>query len=459
MDARLVTTTWEQEQLKQKTMSCHFEEDLENQELNLINLYPQMKYQEIQGFGGAITEAVGITLEEMGSENARQIMEAYFGKKSGNRYNLIRTPIDGCDFSVRTYESMSNPEDCDMESFTMERQERYIIPYIKMAYAAAGEKLPVMLSPWSPPAFMKTNESRRDGGRLKKEYYPFWSRYICRYLKEYQKHGIEVTSLSVQNEPNATQVWDSCLFTAEEEKEFLSTHLKPLLEKEGFGDVGIYIWDHNKERLFERACEEIDDETDNQIEGLAFHWYSGDHFDALRLVREKYPDKKLVFSEGCIEYSRFDKNQLKNAQMYGHDMIGNLKAGMNGFYDWNIVLNENGGPNYAGNFCESPIMCDRKERTWDYKLSYYYIQHFSRYIHPGARQIALTCYTDKLEAAAFENPGGELAVVLLNRTDGCQEGIIRLEERLLKLKINPNSIGTLLINREAKKSSKNLKNY
>lgn len=150
-------------------------------------------------------------------------------------------------------------------------------------------------------------------------------------------------------------------------------------------DIQIYIWDHNKERMVDRACKVIDDSTADMVSGIAFHWYSGDHFDAVRIVSELFPDKHLVFSEGCIEYSRFDTNQLRNAQMYGHDMIGNFAAGMDGFIDWNICLNEHGGPNYVGNYCEAPIICDTENKVLYDKLSFHYISHFSSYIQPKGK--------------------------------------------------------------------------
>ena len=169
-------------------------------------------------------------------------------------------------------------------------------------------------------------------------------------------------------------------------------------------DIQIYIWDHNKERMVDRACKVIDDSTADMVSGIAFHWYSGDHFDAVRIVSELFPDKHLVFSEGCIEYSRFDTNQLRNAQMYGHDMIGNFAAGMDGFIDWNICLNEHGGPNYVGNYCEAPIICDTENKVLYDKLSFHYISHFSSYIQPKARHIATTIYSNEIEQVAFSNP-------------------------------------------------------
>lgn len=444
MKAKLYATAFADGRPATREECLTFRPDEIGRELGLVNLYPEMQYQEITSFGGAITDAVGATLERMPAAQAQEVINAYFGS-DGIGYRAIRTHIDSCDFSTDQYSAVMDPDDKELLTFSLSRDEQRIIPWIKAAYKAAGEALPVMLSPWSPPPFMKTNGNRSGGGRLKKEYYSLWARYLCKYVTEYRARGINVTALSVQNEPNATQTWDSCLYTPAEEREFLAEHLYPNLFQAGLEDIAVYIWDHNKERLFDRACAEIDGRTSPMITGLAFHWYSGDHFDALRLVREKFPDKKLVFSEGCIEYSRFDKNQLINAQMYAHDMLGNLCAGMNAFLDWNIALNEQGGPNHVGNYCEAPIICDTQLGTVEYKLSYHYIGHFSRFIRPGARRIATTNFSDRLEVGAFQNPDGTLVVLFLNRTGDKFSAALRLDGGILPVTLEESSIATVVI--------------
>ena len=420
--------------------------DHDEQELHLVNLYPQVQYQSILGFGGAITEAVGLVLKAMPPQLARQVISDYYGP-SGIGYSLVRTHLDSCDFASGNYCAIEEKDET-LSTFSLRHDEENIIPYIKMAESAFGAPLPVMLSPWSPPAFMKTNGSRNGGGKLLSKYAPLWAKYICKYVQEYQKRGMKVTRLSVQNEPNAVQLWDSCLYTAEEEKAFLQNHLYPALVEHGLSEVQLFIWDHNKERLFERAEICITPDTDNMISGMAFHWYSGDHFDAVRLVNEKFPNKVLAFSEGCIEYSRFEKGQaLKHAQMYAHDMIGNLKAGMNLFLDWNIVLNENGGPNYAQNYCEAPIICNTKTGEVLHKTSFYYIAQFSKYIKSGAKRIATTCYSETIEVVAFENPDRSIAVVLLNRTEEDLPVTLRMNEELIALRSPKKSISTAVWNR------------
>lgn len=220
----------------------------------------------------------------------------------------------------------------------------------------------------------------------------------------------------------------------------------PALQEHSLGDIEIFIWDHNKERIYERACEIIDETTSHMISGLAFHWYSGDHFEALGMVHEKFPDKKLVLSETCIEYSKFAPDDfLKNAQKYAHDMIGNMNHGMCGFYDWNLVLDESGGPNHAGNFCDAPFLYDTQKKKLLRRNTADYLWHFSHFIKPGAVRIGISSYSDEIETTAFLNPDGRIVVVLLNRkTDGIKVNI-RLGNRMAGIFIEPNSIVTAIV--------------
>lgn len=237
------------------------------EEMRLLNLYPQVQYQSFDGFGGAMTEAAAWTYAQMSEPNREAILNAYFGP-DGIGYRWGRVSVDSCDFSLGHYEAMSDPKDTELSSFTLAADEKYVIPFLRAAQEKAGEPLRLLLSPWSPPAFMKSTGERNHGGFLKPEYYGFWADYLCRYLREYRKRGFRVDFLSIQNEAKATQIWDSCVYEAAQEKAFLRDALAPALRKNGLADVGVCIWDHNKERVFERACDVIDSETDALIQGL-----------------------------------------------------------------------------------------------------------------------------------------------------------------------------------------------
>lgn len=428
----------------------YFLKELEEQEMtkggegHLINIYPEVTYQAILGFGGAFTEASAYNVAGLSEANRDEIVKAYFGEE-GIGYTLCRTHINSCDFSLGNYAYVEDEKDTTLSTFNRSRDRENIVPFIKAAQKESKRPISFLASPWSPPAFMKDNQEMNNGGRLKPEYKKMWAQYIAKYIKDCKEDGITISRITVQNEPEATQTWDSCRYSVEEEMQFVRDELGPTLKEEGLGDVKILVWDHNKELLYERAKGILEDPiAASYVGGLAFHWYTGDHFDAISLVREKYPEQELIFTEGCVEYSRFaDSSEVYKAEMYGHDMIGDLNAGAHGFIDWNMVLDEKGGPNHVGNLCAAPIMCNREEDTFEKRLSYYYIGHFSKYILPGAKRIATTKFSDVIEVTAFLNPDGERVVVLLNKGEDNLELALREYNEGSVVRINAHSIVTL----------------
>lgn len=443
MNFKYITTTYENNVKRMSERSQVFVRD-EERENELINLYPEVQYQVMEGFGGAVTDSAGYVYSLMSQEQKAEMTEGYFGKEN-MKYNQVRIPIDSCDFSLEHYEADSDEADEDFQKFSFERVEKYILPLLDAAEKAYGGRLDIMLSPWSPPAYMKTNGERNHGGKLKEEYRERWAEYICRYIEEYRNRGYHVTKLTLQNEPKAKQTWDSCVYTAAEQKEFLRDYMWPALTRHGLNDIEIYIWDHNKERVFEWAAELIDEETDEMIAGAAFHWYSGDHFETLGMFRERFPGKKMLLSEACIEYSKFAADDyLQNAQKYAHDLIGNLNQGMSTFLDWNLVLDEVGGPNHVGNFCDAPYLFDTKKKELKESNILGHLWHFSHFIEPGAVRIGVSRYTDKLEVTAFQNKEN-IVLVILNRTGERVPAYVRIKGECVKIEAAPMSISTGVI--------------
>lgn len=389
-------------------------------EMALIKVYPEEVRQEILGFGGALTESSAYVWSKMGSENQKKLLDLYFGPE-GSNYNLCRLHIQSCDFSLGNRSYIEDGDET-LETFSIDGDRAYVLPFVHAALERNGE-IQFLASPWSPPGFMKTNGEMNHGGKLKEEYYDTWARLIVKYVQAYEQEGITVSRLTLQNEPAATQTWDSCVFSAEDEYRFACHYLRKRLDEAGYASVKLNIWDHNKDSILERTKDTfIDEEADKAIQGIAFHWYSGDHFEALQTVRERYPEKELIFTEGCVEYSRFShRTPMDFAEQYGHALIGDLNAGMNGFIDWNIILDKQGGPNHVKNFCDAPVMCDIENDTISINLSYYYIGHFTRFIKPGARRLLATRYTQNLECTAFRNPDGQIVLVVMNQTDKPQK--------------------------------------
>lgn len=417
-----------------------FEQDAEGVESELINLIPEVVYQTIEGFGGAFTEAASSTLDLLGKENREKILRAYFDVKNGIGYSFCRTHINSCDFSLGNY-AYTEDGDQTLASFTMQRDQKSLIPMILDAKKYGDFRL--FASPWSPPAYMKSNRDMNHGGRLLPEYYDLWSSYIVKYIETMHDAGISIWAVTVQNEAKATQTWDSCVYTAEEERDFVRDFLGPKLARLG---VKIFFWDHNKERVYDRAKVMLSDQEAAQyIEGIAVHWYSGGHFEQLQIFHELYPDKKIIFSEGCFGVQDIEKDAWFEGEGYAYEIINDMKNHCTAFCDWNMLLNLQGGPNHVENFCDAPVMADTENDQVFFRPSYYYLGHFSKFIRPGAVRIGSSSAFAHLSSCAFKNPDGTLVLVVLNPTLERVNIKIRLHDQLAPVVAEPHSIATYLI--------------
>ena len=216
----------------------------------------------------------------------------------------------------------------------------------------------------------------------------------------------------------------------------------PALLKHGLTHVEIYLWDHNKERLYERAAEIIDSETEEMVTGMAFHWYSGDHFEEMDLVRKKYPNLKLILSESCLEYCKFRSDDVTEGVFsLVHELIGDLNHGMTMFHDWNLCLDETGGPNYVGNFCHAPYLFHREKKRLLPQPTLDCFYHVSHFIRPRSVRIAHSVYTDKIETTAYKREDGSIAVVCLNRTEKLPVHL-RINKKTAEFTLLPQSVTT-----------------
>lgn len=422
------------------SQSVQMHEDTQGVECQVINIYPELTFETFEGFGGAVTESAAYVYSLMNEEQKRQVIETYFSPDHMN-YHLVRIHMDSCDFCLDTYEAMSDPTDTEFHSFSFERTEKYIIPMLEDIKKVAGENLKLMLTPWSPPAFMKSNHARKKGGKLKPEFRKMWAEYICCYIKKFIERGYTVQRISLQNEPKAVQEWDSCLMTAEEEKIFMRDYMYPAFKKYGFQNIEIFIWDHNKERVYERVRDVVDDTTKDIVTGAAFHWYSGDHFEALELVRTQYPNIKLIMSESCLEYRIFDEKNIEQVtSRLCHEIIGDMNHGMCAFYDWNLLLDEKGGPNHVGNYCHAPFLYDTKQGVLMPQKTLREFYQFAHYIKPGMKRVAVTKYSEQVDATAYKAEKGNMIVLLLNKSDQLLPANIRMQGMAGEILIPPNTL-------------------
>lgn len=426
-----------------------FKQPLETQPCIFID--PRNSFQSFMGIGGALTDASAETFAKLGKAEQQEFMTAYFDKNKGIGYTLARTTIHSCDFSSGSYTYVED-NDTELKTFSVAHDEQFRIPFIKQAIAAAGGKLPLYVSPWSPPAWMKDNNSLLQGGRLKPENRQHWANYYVKFIKTYEAKGIPVWGLSVQNEPMAKQRWESCIFSAEEERDFIKQYLGPTLQKQGLGSKKLIAWDHNRDLLFQRASVILNDkEAAKYVWGVGFHWYetwTGGpmQFDNLRLVNQAFPDKNLIFTEGCKEKFALDSvNNWSLGERYGYSMINDFNNGTVAWTDWNILLDEKGGPNHVGNFCFAPIHANTQTGKLIYTNAYWYIGHFSRFIWPGAKRIAASASRAQLQTTAFKNTDGSIVVIVMNTTDQKLPYHVWLDGKGAPTESLPHSISTLVI--------------
>ncbi|MDR7208232.1 glycoside hydrolase family 30 protein [Flavobacterium piscis] len=384
---------------------------------------PSKKFQIFIGIGGAITDASAEIFAKLSKEKQTEFLNAYYDQQKGIGYSLLRTTIQSSDFSSGSY-SYIEEGDKDLKTFSIEHDRQFRIPLIKQAIQTAGGKLTTYAAPWSPNAFMKSNKSVLKGGTLLPEYYQTWASFYAKFIKAYEKEGIPIWGTSIQNEPMAVQTWESCIYTAEAERDFIKNFLGPTLKKEKLGNVKIIAWDHNRDLMNQRANVIYSDpQASKYVWGMGFHWYENwsgglQMFENVQKVHEAYPNKGLLFTEGCVE--RFDATKYQfwpNAERYGTSMINDFNNGTAGWTDWNILLDQNGGPNHVGNFCFAPIHADTTTGGLIYTPSYYYIGHFSKFIHLDAVRVSSAVSRSNLLSTSFLNTDGTMATIVMNQTD------------------------------------------
>lgn len=422
--ATIYTTASETDLRLARTGDLTFEaagQPLENEVSVFVN--PGKSFQTLLGIGGAITDASAEVFARLPPDKQQEFLTAYYDRDRGIGYSLCRTPIHSCDFSSGSYTYIEEGDKA-LETFSIAHDQAYKIPLIKKATEAAGGSLLLYASPWSPPAFMKDNNNMLQGGKLLPEYADSWAHYYAKFIKAYEAEGMPIWGITIQNEPMAVQRWESCIWTAEEERDFLKNHLGPTLEQEGLGDKKIVVWDHNRDLINHRANTIFEDpEAARYAWGIGFHWYEtwagGEPmFSNLGNIKESFPSKNLLFTEGCQEGFREDLYQhWPHAERYGRSIINDFNNGTVGWTDWNILLDQRGGPNHVGNYCFAPIHGDTDAGELIYTPTYYYIGHFSKFIRPGAKRISTVSSRSHLLSTTFVNEDQSMVSVVMNQSD------------------------------------------
>ncbi|XP_065174654.1 lysosomal acid glucosylceramidase-like isoform X2 [Sycon ciliatum] len=363
-----------------------------------ITLNTTRHYQELLGFGGAFTDAAGLNIRSLSTEAQKNLMMSYFSHTTGIKYTVGRVPMASCDFSTHQYSYDDSPGDFELANFTLTGEDLQLkIPLIQLAGELAGKPLRLFGSPWSAPAWMKTNDNMSGRGWLKgavgDKYHKTWALYFVRFMEEYAKHNLTFWGLTVQNEPADGFIpffpFQSMYFSAETERDFVKTDLGPTLAAHGHQDVKLMILDDQRIFLPGFAKTVLSDpDAAKYVSGVAVHWY----LDAvasssdLEETHDSFPDKFLLSSEACEELV-VKLGSWARGIHYANDIIKDLNHWVVGWTDWNLALNGTGGPNWAHNYVDSPIIVNPSKDEFYKQPMYYAIGHFSAFILPGSVRI------------------------------------------------------------------------
>ncbi len=439
-----------------------------------IRLNPEITYQTITGFGGAFTESSAYLLNKLSTKNRDKIIKAYFDKEGAN-YSLTRTHMNSCDFSLSQYSYTPN-EDKELKDFSVIEDMDDLIPMIKEAMATSEDGFKIFASPWTAPPWMKDN-NKWVGGKLLPEYYDTWALFFSKYVDAYKEQGIDIWGFTVENEPHGNgDNWESMHFTPEEMTDFVQHHLGPKLEADGYGDKIILGYDQNRAGLKEWVDVMYKDEASSKYyDGTAIHWYESTYEifpEALQYAHNKAPNKLLIETEGCVDsevpkwqddqwywskeatdwgwdWAAEDEKYLhpKYAPVnrYARDIIGCLNNWVDGWVDWNMVLDKQGGPNWFKNWCVAPVIVDPDNDEVYFTPLYYVMAHFSKYIRPEAKVIDVENSDEKVMVTAAKNPDGSIAVVVFNPTEEAKQFSLALGEKSKDISINAQAIQTIVL--------------
>lgn len=441
----------------------------------LVKLFPHQKYQTITGFGGAFTESSAWLLNNMSEEKRDLILNAYFGP-GGARYSLTRTHINSCDFSLGNYSFAPVANDTNLDNFSIQEDRNDIIPMIKDALAISDDGFRIIASPWTAPPWMKDN-NEWIGGKLLPHYYDTWALFFSKYITEYKEEGVDIWGITVENEPLGNgNNWESMLYTPPEMVDFVKNHLGPKLEADGH-DVKILAYDQNRGKELEEWAQMIyhDEASSKYFDGFAVHWYAStyDWFPkSLNKTHDLSLNKHLIQTEACVDaevphwkdddwywskeatdwgwdWAPEDQKKLHPKYVpvyrYARDIIGCLNNYVDGWVDWNMVLDRQGGPNWAKNWCIAPVIVDPEHDEVYFTPLYYTMAHFSKFIRPGAVRIGFYNPDETLMLTAAQNPDGSIAVVILNMNSEIKNIKLMLGTKAVELQINARAIQTIVI--------------
>lgn len=399
----------------------------------VLTLNIAKKYQQIKGFGGAVTDSAAMNILSLSPETQKNLINSYFSEE-GIEYNVLRVPMASCDFSLSNYSYDDTADDFELNHFSLTDEDiKLKIPIIQKAQAVSKKPISLFASPWSSPYWLKTNGAMIGKGTLKgkpgDKYHKTWANYFIRFLDEYAKYNITFWAVTAENEPTAGTIiyypFQALGFTPEHQRDFIALDLGPAFASSAHSKVKLLILDDQRLLLPYWAKVVLSDlHAAKYIHGIAVHWY----FDALGpadltlgTTHKLFPDYFLFATEACNGFLPWERGvQLGSwdrGNKYSHSIIEDLNHYVTGWTDWNLALNALGGPNWVKNYVDSPVIVDPAKDLFYKQPMFYHMAHFSKFISEGSQRVGLdSSKASDLESVAFLRPDGAAVVVVLNRT-------------------------------------------
>lgn len=410
---------------------------------NLINIDFSTKLQEMEGFGAALTGSSAYLInQKLNASQRTALLKELFDPQTGIGISYLRITMGASDFSLEdfTYNDLpAGQTDPDLKQFSIAKDQTDLVPVLK-SVIALQPAIKIMATPWSAPAWMKTS-GKLAGGSLKPEWYGAYSRYFVKYLDAYQKEGIAIDAISVQNEPLHEAAYPSMGMDSAAQGNFIKNHLGPLFQSKAI-KTKILLYDHNWDRPGYPMAILNDPKASQYVAGSAFHAYGG-NVSAMSQVHDRFPDKGLYFTE--ISGGRWATNFSDNLKWnMSNIFIGTANNWSKNALLWNIALDESDGPKNKG--CDNcrGVVTIAAGGTVTRNVEYYTIAHMSKFIRPGAfcvQSDKLSAST-QLEHVAFLNTDGSKVLVVLNQGQDNKKFTIAAGESQFTYTIDPNAVAT-----------------
>lgn len=408
-----------------------------------IEIFDKQTLQDIDGFGFALTWGSAQHLYHMEPATRKALLKELFGTK-GNSIGIsyLRVSIGASDLNeyVYSYDDLPAGEtDPELKKFSLKDDEKYVIPVLKQILAIRPD-VKIFGSPWSAPAWMKTNGDVK-GGSLKPEYYQPYANYFVKYIQGMRAQGIRIDAITIQNEPLNEKNTPSMQMSAPDQAAFLKGYLGPAFKSAGIA-TKVWLYDHNCD-LPSYPMEILSDpQANSYADGSAFHLYKG-NISAMSEVHEAYPKKNLYFTE-YMAVEKTDKPTLLIAKHVSGTMIGAVRNWSRNVLLWNLAADSKFEPhtdNGGCPVCQGAVTIDGNEVTRN--LAYYTIAHFSKFVRPGSVRIDSSS-PETLTNVAFQTPQHTMVLVVANITTAAQTFNVKYRGKIFEAKLEGGAVGTFV---------------